>query len=76
MTNTAIARATGVHPSTVGRWLAMPALAAATPSGSQILKPSSTTESDVTSDQQPAQLPAKNQGSWAVCCPHSSPALR
>jgi len=29
MTNTAIARATGVHPSTVGRWLATPALAAA-----------------------------------------------
>jgi len=28
MTNTAIARATGVHPSTVGRWLATPALAA------------------------------------------------
>jgi len=29
MTNTAIALATGVHPSTVGRWLATPALAAA-----------------------------------------------
>lgn len=32
MTNKAIARATGVHPSTVGRWLATPALAA-TPEG-------------------------------------------
>lgn len=34
MTNTAIARATGVHPSTVGRWLASPALAAASEGGS------------------------------------------
>ncbi|WP_366125368.1 helix-turn-helix domain-containing protein [uncultured Microbacterium sp.] len=33
MTNTAIARATGVHPSTVGRWLATPALAAASEGG-------------------------------------------
>lgn len=32
MTNKAIARATGVHPSTVGRWLATPALAV-TPEG-------------------------------------------
>ncbi|MEO2132664.1 MAG: excisionase [Microbacterium sp. 69-7] len=33
MTNTAIARATGVHPSTVGRWLATPALSAASEGG-------------------------------------------
>lgn len=33
MTNTAIARATGVHPSTVGRWLATPALVAASEGG-------------------------------------------
>ena len=33
MTNTAIARATGVHPSTVGRWLATPALASASEGG-------------------------------------------
>jgi ABC-type uncharacterized transport system permease subunit len=34
MTNTAIARATGVHPSTVGRWLATPALVATSEGGS------------------------------------------
>ena len=33
MTNTAIAHATGVHPSTVGRWLATPALASASEGG-------------------------------------------
>lgn len=34
MTNTAIARATGVHPSTVGRWLATRALVATSEGGS------------------------------------------
>nr|WP_229381993.1 DUF2637 domain-containing protein [Microbacterium schleiferi] len=33
MTNKAIARATGVHPSTVGRWLSTPSLAAAPEGG-------------------------------------------
>ena len=34
MTNKAIARATGVHPSTVGRWLATPALSTVPEGGS------------------------------------------